>query len=254
MNFVNPPEHSPEGMMHQTFFSELIGRDVGYNIYLHTDYEKTDRPYPVAYHLHGYKGHESSEIRAMAPVCKARQAITVFPTATSGDYGWFGDKAPIEAMVVTELIPLIDKRYRTVATREGRSLSGFSMGGAGAFYYAIHNRRLFSSVTAYAGTYHHFFYSEYRGVGEPIEKARPLYEEMRENDGCFDRAGLLNLRQNAEDIRDSLSIKLQIGTEDPLICDNEIMHLYLVSLRIPHEYVKVPGAAHELDKTVFLPT
>jgi enterochelin esterase-like enzyme len=35
------------------------------------------------------------------------------------------------------LIPHIDTEYRSNATRENRALSGWSMGGAGAFYFAV---------------------------------------------------------------------------------------------------------------------
>jgi hypothetical protein len=60
---------------------------------------------------------------------------------------------------------------------------------------------MFSSVTAYAGTYHHFFYKDYRGVGEPLDKAVELYRDMIDDDRNFDRDSILNLRQNTEKIR-----------------------------------------------------
>ncbi len=236
MKFVNLPEKAPLLVTHKKFYSKLVNCDVGYNIYLPPDYQKSCcKRYPVVYHLHGYKGHESSDIWALEKVYKSCEAITVFVNGGCGYIDDYNDgEAPIEMILITELIPHIDAQYRTVSTRGGRSLTGWSMGGAGAFYYSVKYLELFHAVTAYAGTYHHFYYSGYRGVGEPLEKAAELYEKMVGDDKCFDCDDVLKLRQKADKIRESLHIALQVGTVDPLICDNEIWHLYLDSLGIPH--------------------
>ena len=251
MDFINPPATSPQYVTHGTFYSQLVNHDVGYNIFLPPDYENGVRSYPVTYHLHGYKGNESSDLGALEKVYKNREAITVFANGTSSNNGYRDNELPMESMIINELIPYIDGKYRTDATRENRSISGFSMGGAGAFYYAVKYPELFGSVTAYAGTYHHFYHEGYRGVGEPPQKAVELYENMMKDTSSFYEDGILFLiRQNAERIRSRLDIKIHIGTADILFCDNEILHLYLNSLNIPHEYRTFEGSAHELDKVL----
>lgn len=250
MNFVNPPERTPGRVSHHTFYSQGIGGDVGYNIYLPPGYEDGVERYPVNYHLHGYRGDESSEIWAMEKVYQGKGTILVFANATSGDKGYGDGELLIETTIIRELLPHIDATYRTDRTREGRSVSGFSMGGAGAFYLSVKYLELFHAVTAYAGTYHHFFSTEYQGVGEPMEKARVLYEEMKGDDRCFDRNQVLRLPENAAKLRERLRIALVVGTVDPLICDNEIMHLYLESLNVPHTYKKIRGAEHDLSGIV----
>ena len=122
MNFINPPQN----IIHKTFYSKLYNHEVGYNIYLPSDYEDGNDKYPVAYHLHGWMGDESSEIWTMEKVYKNRQAITVFPNNSPVIEAF--ENLPVESMIITELIPHIDAHYRTVTTREGRSISGFSMG------------------------------------------------------------------------------------------------------------------------------
>ena len=250
MNYVNRPDQTPAFVTHHTLYSQSLGRDVGYNIYLPPDYDTSGERYPVTYHLHGYQGNESSDIWALEKIYKARRAITVFVNAIPEGDGYTGEVLPFERHITTELVPYIDGRYPTVAAREGRSLTGWSMGGGGAFYCAVRYLELFCSVTAYAGTYHHFYHSDYDGVGEPLEKAAELYESMRHDDRCFDSANVLKLRQNADAIRGGLHIALQVGTIDPLICDNEVMHLYLESLNIPHEYKTVAGVAHDLGELI----
>ena len=151
--------------------------------------------------------------------------------------------------MINELIPHIDGQYRTDAARENRMLSGFSMGGNMAFYYAVKHPELFSAVTSYAGTYHHLYHKEYRTVGVAPEKAIELYEEMLREEWYLEENNILCLvRQNAGKIRDKLKIAMHIGTADILFCDNEILHLYLDSLIISHEYRIFEGIAHELEK------
>ena len=42
-----------------------------------------------------------------------------------------------ETTVIKELIPYIDKTYRTIASRTGRAIQGMSMGGFGAMRLAL---------------------------------------------------------------------------------------------------------------------
>jgi enterochelin esterase-like enzyme len=249
MNFINPPSKAPAGVTHRTFFSKLLDHEIGYNIYLPPGYGEGDERWPVAYHLHGWKGNESSSIWDLEKTCRDRKAITVFVNAVSSKEGYWDAVSQMESMIVGELIPHIDGRYRTNAARGPRTLSGFSMGGALAFYYAVKHPELFGGVTAYAGTYHHQYHKEYRGLGEPREKAAALYEAMMREERHLEENNILGLvRQNAKKIRGALDIKIHVGTADILICDNEILHLHLDSLDIPHEYRTFEGAGHEQEK------
>jgi len=120
-----------------------------------------------------------------------------------------------------------------------------------AFYYAVKHPELFGSVTPYAGTYHHLYHKEFRTVGVAPEKAVELYEDMMKKKCYLDENNILWLvRQNAEKIRGRLKIDIHIGTADILFCDNEILHLFLDSLDIPHEYMVFNGVEHELDKII----
>lgn len=245
MEYINPPTKAPLHVTHKTFFCKLYGHELGYNIYLPPDYETSSKRYPVSFHLHGWTGNESTEIHTMESVYANRQSITVFPNSSpvieDREY------LPVESMVINELIPHIDGNYRTIATGESRSVSGFSMGGGAAFYYAVKHPGLFASVTAYAGTHHHYYHKDYRGVGEAPDKAAKLYEAMIKEERYLEENNVLTvIRQNAEEIRRRLQLKIHIGTADVLFCDNEIMHLYLDSLQIQHEYLLFEGVGHEL--------
>lgn len=235
-------------MIHEVFYSRIFGCNVGYNIYLPDGYEASGESYPVVYHLHGWQCDEYTDIGIMADICRSRNAITVFPNVTPVPDA---DGALAEKMVIEELIPHIDGKYRTIPTREARSITGFSMGGGMAFAFAVKYHELFSGVTAYAGTYHHFYHPDYSTVGEPAEKAEGIYRAMM-TEQKFDRAlysrySIIELvMRNADAIRRRLNIVLHIGTDDILYCDNEIMRLHLEAMDIPHSYVRYEGAAHRL--------
>jgi len=244
MYYINPPKNqAPQNVAHKTFYSELFGHEIGYNIYLPPDYDKSVEKYPVSYHLHGWMGNESTDLWTLEKVYTNRQSITVF--ANNSPVIENTENLPVESMLIHELIPHIDGKYRTDA--ENRTVSGFSMGGGMAFYYAVKYPGLFASVTAYAGTYHHYYHKDYRGVGEAPNKAAELYDNMMRDERYLEENNVLYMiRQNAEKIRGRLDIKIHVGAADVLFCDNEIMHLYLNLLNIPHEYKVFEGIGHEL--------
>jgi len=257
LNYINVPKEIPKNVTHNTFYSKLVEQEIGYNIYLPPNYEKNTKRYSVLYHLHGWKGNESSDIWALEKLYKNNETITVFANGT--DNGFLNYELPMESIVINELIPHIDEKYKTDTTRESRSISGFSMGGGGAFYYAIKYLQLFGSVIAYAGTYHHFLHKDYCGIGKPPEKIIEIYEKIMvekkyfENENIyFDKKNiLLMIKENAQNIRNNIKIKIHIGNNDILYCENEILHLYLNSLNINHEYKVFDGIEHELDKIIF---
>ena len=119
MNFINPPIEAPQNVTHKTFYSQSLKHEIGYNIYLPPDYDDSDEKYPIAYHLHGWTGNESSEIWTMEKVYRNRRAITVFPMHYPVVEN--SDKLPVEAMLINELLPHIESEYRTHATCENVS-------------------------------------------------------------------------------------------------------------------------------------
>lgn len=253
MNFTNPPISTPKYVTHKTFYSKMINTEIGYNIYLPHDYEESDKRYPVTYHLHGWQCNESSDIWTLEKVYKSKQAITVFANSGPTNGGYRGDnELPVESIIINELIPHIDTKYRTAANCENRSISGFSMGGAGALYYAIKYPELFCSTTAYAGA-HDFDLDigEAFNIYATSEQTTDIYENIFLKDSkYFDNGIFYLLKQNKEKICDKLQIKIHVGTSDGLFCINEILHRYLNALNIPHEYKIFEGIDHELGKII----
>lgn len=126
-----------------SFESAILGHNVKYSIYLPKNYgTETDKSYPVVYLLHGYGDNNNSwndewlNVNSLIRSLELNglgDMIYVFP------YGYntywcnrYNGKYNLMDMIVDELIPYIDKTYRTVPDRNHRSVTGYSMGGFGA--------------------------------------------------------------------------------------------------------------------------
>ena len=141
--WVNVPEKLPRGCEHAVFRSSSLGVDVGYCVYLPPGYHEkinAGRRYPVVYHLHGGRpGNEGKSVNLARFIHSAMLGAKVNPViyifANGGPVSWYnipGNKqAQGEDVFVKELIPHVDRVYRTVSSRGGRAIEGFSQGGRG---------------------------------------------------------------------------------------------------------------------------
>jgi enterochelin esterase-like enzyme len=129
------------------------GVPVKFSVSLPADYYTSCRTYPVLYSLHG---KEESNQSFLEPATSIRQAVeagvlsdVVIITPDSYiDGRWEnGSKGPAEDNFIKELIPHVEKSYRVKPGAKNRLLTGFSMGGHGAFRFAV------KYPTMFAGTY-----------------------------------------------------------------------------------------------------
>lgn len=155
---VTPPDPEPVGFQRYVknleFMSKTLREYIDYSIYLPAGYETdTDKRYAVVYMLHGlgdnnnsWNGsylHANSEINKMEAKGMS-EMIYVFPKGFSSYYCNFYDGSyNYMDMFVNEFIPHIDKEYRTIADREHRSVTGYSMGGFGAIALAEKHPEVF---------------------------------------------------------------------------------------------------------------
>ncbi|MEP7333834.1 MAG: alpha/beta hydrolase-fold protein [Terracoccus sp.] len=150
---------------HSRFFrdhvdSALEGARREFVTYLPPSYlTEADRRYPVVYLLHGINGGsrewEPRKMDAVLDDLAARglaESIVVMPDGESLWYLDQPDGVPWRSMFLTEMVPLVDQEYRTLAQREFRALSGVSMGGFGAFSIGLSNPELFSSLASHIGS------------------------------------------------------------------------------------------------------
>lgn len=133
-----------------------------YKIYLPKGYEENENQrFPVIYLLHGAEinpenvwdpyftvlDHMIAEGKIPKVIAVAPMGIYPFNDKWRGywvDSEIFGN---FETAVIEEFISYIDQNYKTIPTRNGRALAGYSMGGYAATRYAYTYPELFSAVT-----------------------------------------------------------------------------------------------------------
>lgn len=135
----------------EEFESSTLERSWAYSIYLPDGYEDSNLEYPVIYLLHGSGGDETSWNEGIAVIDSLIEDGTIPPTIAvspaSGRSWWTDSVEPFETAVIQDLIPEIDSNYRTIESREGRGVAGFSMGGYGALRYALVYPDVFGAAT-----------------------------------------------------------------------------------------------------------
>ena len=158
---------------------------------------------------------------------------------------WANGRAPLETVIVQELRPHVDANWRTIATREGRLLDGFSMGGYGAGRFGFRYPELFRSVSM-------------MGAGpmqETLERT-PRASGVRADDllrnvygGDQDRFRAVSPRRYAEQNAATLArvsrLRLVIGDRDETLENNRDFHEHLTRLGIPHDWIVLPGIGHD---------
>lgn len=169
------------------FESKILGVEKAFYIALPPGYSRTsnaEKRYPVVYF---FRGHEREWIhrledktrsgrtvidvyRDLLQEKKVGPMILVFPGISSSDNRVPGllvnfkqpelaKSAPgvgtgrFEDYFVDELIPYVDKNFRTIANRNGRAVDGFSLGGFQAIKIAAQHPELFRSAGAFDGTF-----------------------------------------------------------------------------------------------------
>jgi enterochelin esterase-like enzyme len=220
-------------------------------IYTPPGYEDSANRYPVLYLLHGSGGDEEAwPMHGIANVIvdnliaagKIKPMIVVMPNAYPNEIATLDVGGPrtapppsvgsgvsggnydgSEQDIVTDLVPFVDKHFRTIANRENRALSGLSMGAGITTNVALKRLDLFAAAGIMSS-------GGFTGAsGQPggtavIEKIDPSF--FANPDATNKKLRLLFF---------------SVGTEDPRLASlNELM-AQLRSRKINHVYKTYPG-------------
>ncbi len=125
--------------------SKALGRTMPFLAYVPDGYESGRLRYPVLYLLHGAGGTERAwldlgHIKEKADRLIASGAIPPAIIVMPGCPGcWWvdGSKDKAETAFWSELVPAVERRYRTIATRGGCLIAGLSAGGYGAVRFGL---------------------------------------------------------------------------------------------------------------------
>jgi len=237
-HWLDPDRREPNGTKYMTFKSQAAGCEVSFHLYLPPGYDESTQRYPVIYWLQGstqgqingalgYVPYLDEAIRRklMPPV------IVVMPNGMVNSY--FRDSAdgkyPVESMMIKDLIPYIDRHYRTIADRAGRLIEGFSMGGYGAAHLGFKYPELFGTIVANSGAV---------GYGNDSPTDDTSNQDYPEEQPQY------LAEKNADQLRGRTRIRIAVGANDYLLPVNRDLHETLTRLKIEHEYEVVPDVRH----------
>ncbi|HEY0427214.1 MAG TPA: alpha/beta hydrolase-fold protein, partial [Pyrinomonadaceae bacterium] len=142
----------------QKLDSKLMARQMPYNLIVPESYalaENKSKKYPVIYLLHGLSGHFDNWAGKTKLYEYAVKYNFLIVMPEGGD-GWYTDSSTIpndkyESYIIQELIPEIDKNYRTAADRKHRFIAGLSMGGYGSIKFGLKYPHMFALVGSFSG-------------------------------------------------------------------------------------------------------
>jgi enterochelin esterase-like enzyme len=238
------------------FYSQAIGRPVSFHIYLPTAYaNEPTRRFPVIYWLHG----AGAEVSGVAPISQLYAdamnlgnmppAIIVFANGLPNGM-WCDSKnglTPLESIVINDLIPHVDGTFRTIASREGRLIEGFSMGGYGSGRLGLKFAGLFRGLSMMgAGALQLDFLNDENAL-IPLPVRETIFAEVYGNDPQYFDAQ--SPRQQATLSAGSLptgfAIRMIVGDADPMLTNNLALSAHFNTLGINHSYRELPAVGHD---------
>jgi enterochelin esterase family protein len=232
----------PHGLVSENiYFSKLTGLWRRCFVYTPPGYEKdTKTRYPVLYLQHGSfedetgwsrQGHANLILDNLIAAGKAVPMIIVMdngyalkPNADVTD-SKASPESIFEQVMINEIIPMIDGKFRTVADRAHRAIAGLSMGANQTMRIIMNNLDKFSALGAFSGT------SNYPST-DVIDPARFL-------DGKFNDAAAINKQLRV--------LFLGLGTKEPNPFPGSVgaFRNMLDKQGIKHVFYESPGTAHE---------
>ena len=243
------------GVVFRTFESAAAAGPVSYHVYTPDAYDAPSVRLPVLYWLHGTLGgvegirpltaHFDAEMRSgrMPPM------LVVFVNGLPRRL-WADSRtgaAPVETVFVTEVIPDVDRSFRTVATREGRVVEGFSMGGYGAARVGFSHPHLFAGVSILAGGPLDL------DLDGPRARRNPRLREFILREVCggdIDHFRAISPWTLAEKAAPALRghatvIRHVVGTRDDTRELNHAFHERMEQVGIAHDYREIAEVGHD---------
>jgi pimeloyl-ACP methyl ester carboxylesterase len=138
---AQPP--APAIVQNLTHDSQTLGRTLSYQVVTPAAYATSKKRYPAIYWFHGYEQSSEQRDADIAAYVAAHDVlvIRVGPVETVGSF----------PLYFPELVDRADKTLRTIADRDHRAVTGFSMGGFMAYWLAGKFPDLVSSASSFMG-------------------------------------------------------------------------------------------------------
>jgi putative tributyrin esterase len=226
--------------------SKLMGREMPYRVTFPLRYlGQTETRFPVVYLLHGLTGHYNNwyDKTKLKEYVHRFGAIIVTP---EGNDGWYTDSVSVpndkyESYIIQELIPEIDKKFRTLADRDHRAIAGLSMGGYGAIKFGLKYPEMFSLVGSFSGALGVVSFTDNDRNAAFMKTINTIYgpadSKTRQANDLFGLVRTLT----PDKIKSLPFLYIDCGTEDFLFQNNRDFVVLLLEKKVPHEFRELPG-------------
>ena len=224
-------------------FSASMNKNIKTCVIVPDNYKKSKKKFPVVYLLHGYSGNYGTWVKSFKEVSQQVDRYGFIAIGVDGNYSSWYFNSPIdptfkyETYIIDELVPFIDKKYKTIASREGRAISGLSMGGHGALYLSLKHQDVFGAAGSMSGGVDIRPFSEKWDIKNRLGAITDFPENWEKNTVV----NLIELNQN-----NNLKLIIDCGVDDFFIDVNRELHQKMLALKIDHDYIERPGK-HNID-------
>ena len=233
--------------------SKILGQERSYAVYLPSNYDTSNRSYPVLYLLHGLGDDQTGWIK-LGDVQRitdesinsgiSSPMIIVMPDAGSGIVGYINQPNRdwlYEDFFFEELMPHVESKFRIKKGKQYRAISGLSMGGGGTLVYALHKPDLFSSAAPLSPAIGPTDIDDFQ---EWISRYNFYFNDKIETQKLLNANHPLILidKLSIEDLN-SVAWYLDCGDDDYLYEDSSLLHLAMKKKGIKHQY-RVRDGAH----------
>ena len=225
--------------------SGAMGKTWRAGVVLPQTYKKSKTSFPVLYLLHGYSGNfrdwltKTPDKQLLRKLADDYQLIIVTPDG--GFSGWYLNSSinkenQFETFITQELLSKVDNTYRTIRNRQGRVISGLSMGGHGALYLATRHPEIYCAAGSMSGALDltTISWKELDQYFESIIGSRTATPDLYKQNSVVYMTD--KMKEN------NLPLIIDCGVDDFLIESNRELHRRLVYSKVPHEYTERPGA------------
>ena len=235
----------PSQAMRKTYKSAVILPD---------SYSRNKSAYPVLYLLHGGFGHyrdwleKTPDKNLLQRLSDFYNLIIVLPEGEVFSYyidSPVDKKSQFESYIIKDVVPAIDKAYRTNRSNKARAISGLSMGGYGALYLSALHPDVFGMAGSMSGALN----PDMMGWKLPPDATSNIRKAFASIIGPiefvdYSKYSVISMADRIK--KNSTKLIIDCGVDDFLIEPNRELHRRLVFNQTPHVYTERPGG-HSWD-------
>ena len=237
-------------VVEDSLFSQSLNGTTKFYTILPDGYSKTQERYTAVYLLHGYSGDYTNWVKQtdLVKYLKEYDYIVICP---DGKNSWYTNSVVLtntnfEDLVIKEIIPFVDKKYRTKQSKFSRAIAGLSMGGYGAAKFGLKYSGMFffagclsSSISFPAGLEDSTIVA--RRSKELIQSVREAFGSTRSEKWNDNDIFSQTEKANAKSLP---YFYLSVGSQDGMPDIIDLTHTFAAALRkkgVPFEMHETTG-------------